>query len=189
MRRLTPLILLLGLFLVSTASVNAFECRDRNSSQQSEINLATPDKPLYSGKGGQTFTGHLRVFVVEPTSRWRDQSNRTFNFAQLDLAVDQSISIPYQDSYTLNTSWDGSTVVYNDANDNFGDVTEDNIMVIAAVYDSIPQDAYSNPPSGDYFVAYYCVASAGATPGNPGSNQITGNFTHTVFVEEGATET
>ena len=58
-------------------------------------------------------------------------------------------------------------------------------MVVAAVFNSMKNVGYSKPPSGNPFDAFYIDAAAGATPGDPGSNQVTEEFTHTVFLEEG----
>jgi hypothetical protein len=129
------------------------------------------------GQSRTDYDGHLRVFVVEPVSRWENSASDPFDFAVIDFAYDENIYIT--ESFSEVIDWDGNTV-------GFGDVTSDNIMVIAALYNAEGHLAYAYPPSSNPFTAHYVDAAAVATPGNPGSNQVTTEYTHTVFVEEAA---
>ena len=74
---------------------------------------------------------------------------------------------------------DGNTITWN------GDITEDNVMVIAALFNPIAHQGYAYPPSTNSFPAYYVDAAAAATPGTIDYNTQTENYTHTVFIEEG----
>jgi hypothetical protein len=123
------------------------------------------------------YTGKVRVYMVEPESRWNDYSGRPYHFGFLDLAIDSSIAI--QDSTTMHL-----TIPWNAAEAGYPGITESNIMAIATVFNSTPHTAYSDPPAGSPFTAYYTEAAASATPGNPGSNLADESQTHTVFMEE-----
>jgi thiol-disulfide isomerase/thioredoxin len=117
------------------------------------------------------YTGHLRVYVVEPVSRWKDNNGEPYHFGFLGFAFNDDISIGPQDTLQKSLTWNG-------------DVTEANVMVIAVVSNSEQHQEYASPPSDKPFKAYYTDATAAATPGNTGYNKVTTGFTHTVFVEE-----
>jgi hypothetical protein len=118
------------------------------------------------------YQGHLLIYVTEPLSRWNMQNQQPYHFASLGLADDEDLSIPYQETYTKSITWNG-------------DVTETNVMVMAAVFNPEPHSAYAYPPASNLFEAHYVDAAAAATPGNTSYNTVNVNFTHTVFVEEG----
>lgn len=117
-----------------------------------------------------SYTGRLRVYVVEPVSRWNMYNGQPYHFGFLGFAVNEQISI--EDTYQKSVTW-------------AGDISESNAMVMAVVFNSEPHQGYAHPPSGHPFTAYYTDATAAATPGNTGYNTVTTGFTHTVFVEEG----
>ncbi|MCK5261102.1 MAG: PKD domain-containing protein [Thermoplasmatales archaeon] len=108
------------------------------------------------------YTGHLRVYVVEIVSRWKDSGNADYNHGFLDYAFNQDISIPAGESFTANTVWDGSSW-------NNPDITMDNIQVILAVFNSEWHQGYADPPSGDPFDAYYNDETIAATPSASGA--------------------
>ena len=82
----------------------------------------------------EEYDGHLRVYIVEPESRWNDAQGHPYHFGALALPIDKSLAIPQSqpcqlgDTYTFTKTWFGAL-------NGFGDITEDNIMVIAAVFD------------------------------------------------------
>jgi hypothetical protein len=117
------------------------------------------------------YNGHLRIYIVEPESRWEDYTGVPYHFGFIDYAFDNTISINYLETYEDTIFWSG-------------DVTEDNVQVIAALFNSQPNLGFSNPPENKPFEAYGVDASATATPGNIGYNTVTEEFTHTVFIEE-----
>jgi thiol-disulfide isomerase/thioredoxin len=124
------------------------------------------------------YQGHLRIYIVEPVSRWNNNDRNPYHFGFLDFAFDDTIQIPYGESYHDSIVWDASEA-------GFSDVTEDNIMVIAAIFNPQSNRGYANPPIGNKFNAHYVDASAGALLGDTGSNMVNDEFTHSVFVEEG----
>jgi len=77
---------------------------------------------------------HIRVYIVEPTSRWNDIQGNPYHFGALDIPVDRALAMPQADIQSLGDTtvikrtWMGSLW-------NFGDISEDNIMVIAALFD------------------------------------------------------
>ena len=127
------------------------------------------------------YTGWVRLYVVEPAARWKDDNGNAYHFGFLDFALDSGIVLPNLSRYHRSLTWDASSAGWSN-------VTEENVMVIAAIFNSEPHQAYSDPPSGNPFWAYYVDATAAAEPGSADSNNTTPSSTHTVFVEE-ATKT
>jgi len=124
---------------------------------------------------GNQYKGRLRVYVVEIESRWEMENRQPYHYALLDFAYNGELSINYLDTFEDTINWQG-------------DVKEDNVIVMAAVFNPEPHKNYADPPIGRPFNAHYVDAAAGATPGNNDSNVRNEEFTHTVFCEEG-TET
>lgn len=121
---------------------------------------------------------YFRIYLVEPVSRYKDDQNHSYEFGFLDWPLIDTLDIADQSVWEDSVDWDASSA-------GFGSISEDNIMAIAVAFtrDSVLADAY--PGNGYYYFAFYADAAAGATPGTPGKNESYGNFTHTVFAEEG----
>lgn len=126
---------------------------------------------------GSLYEGYLRVYIVEPVSRWDNKDRNSFHFGFLDFAFDDTLSIEYLGTFSDTFIWNGDQAGY-------GNIKESNIMVIAAVFDQESYQGYADPPFSNPFEAHYVDASAGAIPSNTGYNTVTEDFTHTVFVEE-----
>ena len=76
-----------------------------------------------------TYAGHLHTYVTEINSRWSVLGHQ-YHFAMIgDPAFDKNVNVPGGDTSHQTTTWDGNDY-------GFGDITEDNIMVIATVFDS-----------------------------------------------------
>lgn len=105
------------------------------------------------------YGGQLRVYVVEPVSRWDDYDGNPYHYGFLDLAMDERLSIECNDSYNKQVTWDAQQIGYDN-------VEEQNIMVIAAIFN--PKGKISFPPFSFPFIAHYVDAAAAATPGTTG---------------------
>jgi hypothetical protein len=123
------------------------------------------------------YQGMLRVYIVEPESRWNNYDGDPYHFGFLDFAYNNAVSIDYLDTYETTLEWRASEA-------GFSDVQEDNIMVIAALFDPEIHKAYAYPPFNNPFEAHYVDATAGATPGNTDSNIRNEEFSHTTLIEE-----
>jgi len=158
---------MLLIFSYTTIAIEAYsEYREGNESYTSNIEESLP------------YQGHLRIYVVEPESRWDNYDDEPYHYGFLNFAFNDVISINYLDTFSETIIWNGGEVGY-------GDIQENNIMIIAAIFNPEIKQAYAEPPSKAAFESHYVDASAGATPGNAGSNIVNENFTHTVFAEEG----
>ena len=118
------------------------------------------------------YTGTLRVYIVEIESRWRMENRQPYHYAFLDYAYYDELSIPYLETFEENMNWQG-------------DVTYNNVIVLAAVFNSNSEQRYADPPLGRPFDAYFVDAAAGAHPDETNENVNDGGFTHTVFCEVG----
>jgi len=141
-------------------------------SQQNEIKVQNQNELQIEKITSPGYTGHLRVYIVEPVSRWNNYNQEPYHFGFLGFAFNENISIDQQATFQKSITWNG-------------DVTESNVMVIVVVSNSQQNKGYADPPRKNPFGAYYNDATAAATPGHIGYNTVTTNFTHTVFVEEG----
>lgn len=149
------------LFILSSAmSIVGASARSLQQTDSSQTTTGTP------------YQGHIRIYVTEPTSRWNMFNKEPYHFGSLGLADDEDLSIQYQDTFSKSITWTG-------------DVQENNVLVMAAVFNQEPNTTYAYPPSKNPFEAHYVDAAAAAAPGNTSYNTVNENFTHTVFVEEG----
>jgi len=103
----------------------------------------------------EEYNGQIRAYIVEPISRWNDRDGNPYHFGVLDIPLDRSLSLPYNNNaypHPLDGRSDSTyefTRIWIGALHGFGDITKDNIMVIAAVFDKNNDQA---------------IASSAATP-------------------------
>ena len=160
----SSLIIFLIILMITSSTIGVNNTKN-NDKALSSLNMA--DSIPYDG--------YLRIYIVEPDSRWNMEDGAPYTNGFLDYAFDDTISIDYLETYEDTISWKG-------------DVTEDNVIVMAAIFNQQANLRYSNLPNADKikpFEAYPVEASAAATPGTIGYNTVTEDFTHTVFIEEG----
>ena len=114
------------------------------------------------------YPGTLRVYVIELVSTiWTDFNGNPYYHAFLDFVWDQSIDIDAGDAFEDNKIWDGAAAGYPN-------IEQDNLQVILAVFDDEPHQAYSKPPNGNPFWAYYVdetIAAFGAIKGKLASGE------------------
>jgi thiol-disulfide isomerase/thioredoxin len=121
---------------------------------------------------GSEYEGHLRIYIVEIDSRWTMENGAPYEYALFDFAFDNTIEIPYLDTYEDTITWQG-------------DIEEDNVLILAAIFNPKPHQKYADPPLGRPFDAFYVDASAGVHPGETESSVKNEEFTHTVLCEVG----
>lgn len=133
----------------------------------------------------ETYAGTVRVYVAEINGRWPHENGLVFHNAFLAFALREEFVLGESDSLTWYTEWDGHD--YFDAEGRpFDDIQEDNIVVFAAVFNADGYPGYSDPPSGNEFAVHEIDACTEAIPGRAGYNLVTGQFTHSVLVEDGS---
>jgi len=166
---------IIGVCIVATLILTSFTTMATQNEKNNNINNR---KNIISYLDDIPYTGFIKIYVVEKTSRWRDADNKPYHYALLDFAYEQEITLEYLEGKNIDVVWKGEEAGFSHLNEN-------NLMVIAAVFNSVPNIKYAYPPSRNPFNAYYVDASAGASSGTTGYNIQKENFTHTVFVEEG----
>jgi len=120
-----------------------------------------------------TYEGKLKIYVVEPESRWNNYDEDPYHYALIDFAYDEEITV--NESLNFDVAWNPGLI---------SNVDENNLMVIATVFNGTPHQQYAygeNYP----FDAHYVDATAASSPDKKGYNRVTEEFTHTVFAEEG----
>lgn len=100
------------------------------------------------------------------------ENRQPYHYALLDFAYNNQLSIRYQQTYENTFHWSG-------------DVAEDNVIVMAALFNPESKRNYADPPLGRPFNAYPVDAAAAVHPGETGQNAVTEGFSHTVFCEVG----
>lgn len=172
--RLSTAVLILTLIAVSAFA------------DQAQDNLACPaEQPVILPEGTNialsesdraAYTGTLRIYIVEPTSRWYAYDNRKYEMGFLEFATVEPLNLATDEVYQNTYYWSGAT--------NGWLVYDTNIMAIAVVFTSQGQTADAYPPNGYFFTAYYADAAAGAEPDQIAESYVGGSWTHSAFVEE-----
>ena len=128
-------------------------------------------------KAGEDYTGTLRIYMVEPVSRWTDGLGLAYHYGFLDFALETELDIKDLGSFEQVVNW-------NSVGSGFDRVDPTNMMAIAVIMNSdyVLRDAF---PGFDYwFHAHFVDAVASSSPGVPGNSIPSGGFTHRVFVEQ-----
>ncbi len=98
------------------------------------------------------YGGHLRVYVVEVVSSqgWLDIHGVPYTHAFLDYVFDVDLTVGVGGSVSDSVVWDGYA--------EFPDLVQHNVMVIAAVFNDVPNTNYAYPPDLNPFDAFYVDA-------------------------------
>ena len=130
--------------------------------------VTTAGQSTGNPSGRESYDGTLRVYVTELVGRWNDPDNDAYHNAFLAFAIREEFSIGSSDTLTWYTVWDGHDY-FDDSGQSFGDLAEDNVKVIAAVFNGDGYTGYSDPPDTFCdFTVNEVDAAAGATCGSPG---------------------
>jgi hypothetical protein len=167
-KKLVISLILIGIILLSyttTATFSIIEEKNLNETNSTNLSENLP------------YEGNLRIYIVEPESRWNNYDNEPYHYGFLDYAFNDKISINYLETYD-------DTIIWNGNQNGYGDIQDDNIIVLAAIFNPEINIAYSRPPIQDKFESHFVDAAAGAKPGETDSNIKNDNFTHSVFIEE-----
>ena len=115
-----------------------------------------------NNNASSTYTGHIHVYVteVESSMGWLDTEDHPYSFPLLDYAINQNISVAGTSEWTDTRTWNGHEHTDGYGHD-FGSIQYGNIEVIAVVYNAQPHQAFSDPPSGNPFTAYWVDDTAG----------------------------
>lgn len=105
-----------------------------------------------------TYTGYLRVYLTEIISRWVnpykafDGNTKPYHFGFIDYFVEKDISISGKSNATFSDRKKLTDFAVSD-------LVPEEIMIIAVIFNSQAVTAFSNPPDGNEFDAYYADAA------------------------------
>ncbi len=173
------LVLILALFCLMVASASG-ESAPSTLIQRPAIGLEESAQPQVASPDRDSYHGFLRIYIEEPVSRYRDYTNKNYNFGFLGFAVNQAITV--NDGEVLT-----DTVIWNVGS--FGAVSQTNIEAIAVVATAEGVPAFSSPRQHISLYGLLCDAAASSKPGIVGIDDATGSYTHTVFLEEATSST
>ena len=111
------------------------------------------------------YEGYLKIYVVkiESSMGWHDTGDIPYAFAFLDYAFDATITVDGKSSFKKEIIWNGNEHS-NGYGETFSQITSDNTMVVAAVFNSERHQGYAVPPNEAPFDAYYVDDVAAAIP-------------------------
>jgi len=114
------------------------------------------------------FDGKIRIYITEISSRWNDQQGEQYHYAALDILVDKSLkAVSLDKSNTQQTNTLNTITVTKWWS---GDITKDNCMVIATVFDKDTD---------------YAIQTASAKPADKSNNDIsTKSYTKLLVTNE-----
>ena len=114
-------------------------------------------------EGNLPYFGKLRSYVTEIVSRWNDNFGNPYNFGFLDYAVNKMVILMPKKTKTITGTFDGTA---NHGNQTFGDITQDNIMVISAISNWIPHYrlGYQSDQYTQKYFAFFVDQATAATP-------------------------
>jgi hypothetical protein len=95
------------------------------------------------------YNGHLHVQVTEVNSTWwKDKFGKWYTFEFKDYAINEDVTLSAGGTWSDSVNWDGCD--HNDKDEvprYFSHITQDNIMVIAAIFDK-DNDKYVDETAG-----------------------------------------
>ena len=114
-------------------------------------------------EGIRPYFGKCRSYVTEIVSRWNNNLGNPYHFALLDYAVNKYVYLSPKNTATITGTFDGNT---NHGNQTFADITEDNIMVVSALFNWQPhyRTGYQSDQYNQKYFAYFVDQATAATP-------------------------
>jgi hypothetical protein len=174
--KITSLGLCLIMILTILPTITAFNIDQIHQ----KLNTTNYEEKYYpSDLSDNEYDGHIRVYVVEIESRWNNNDDEPYHYGFLDFALNEDFSLHNEEDIYNNT------IIWESKWAGYPIIELENILVIAAIFNSEENIGYSEPPNGNPFDAYYVDATAAAKLRETGTNTDTDNFTHTVLIEEG----
>jgi hypothetical protein len=145
--------------------------RNFSPADDNQIDRTPADRGIYSGT--------VRVYIVEPVSRYRDYGGVNYEFGALDIPFDSIVDFEYQDSFSRTITWTA-------ADGNVSSINETNIAAQVVIFNPEGFLTSSDTAGGNdhNFIAHYADGCAYAEAGHTGTHNPDASNTHTVFLEE-----
>ena len=88
-----------------------------------------------TNNAGSSYSGHLHAYVTEIESRWYDYSVTKYDFSMIGYAFNKNINVGASNTWSETVTWNGGSHGY-------GNIVEDNIMIVASVFN--PNSKYAD---------------------------------------------
>jgi hypothetical protein len=111
--------------------------------------------------GDSSYSGILRVYVVEIVSRYLDYDGNRYPYGFLDFAIESNVNVPSGQSETESASWDGAEVSDGLGND-FGDIDPNNMVVFAVLFNGDTAKPWERIPESSKTLDLHWVDEAAA---------------------------
>ena len=108
------------LFILLTLNVQT-SAEEQSTFHQQEIQPTQPQTT------SAPYEGYLRIYIIEPSSRWTMYDNRSYHNGFIDFAQQEALSIDYQETQQNTITWQGN-------------ITENNVQVIAEIFNLVLVD-------------------------------------------------
>lgn len=108
-----------------------------------------------------SYSGVLRVYVVEIVSRYLDYDGNRYPYGFLDFAIESNVNVPAGQSKTESTSWDGAEVTDGLGN-NYGDIDPKNMVVFAVLFNGDTAKPWERIPESSKTLDLHWVDEATA---------------------------
>jgi hypothetical protein len=116
-----------------------------------------------TNEGSFPYFGKIRSFVTEIESRWMDNTDKPYGFAFLDYAINKFVFLMPNSPKTITGVFDG----YADHEGNtYGDISQDNIQVVSAIYHWIPElkDGYQGSQYSQKYLSFAVDQATASVP-------------------------
>lgn len=134
-----------------------------NSSVTWEGNAKLTISITIQNQGSRPYFGKCRSYVTEIVSRWNNNVGDPYHFALLDYAVNKYVFLLPKTTKVVQGTFDGNA---NHGNQTFQDITQDNIMVISALFNWLPhyRAGYQGSQYNQKYFAHFVDQTTAATP-------------------------
>ena len=114
-------------------------------------------------EGNLPYFGKCKSYVTEIVSRWNNNFGNPYHFALLDYAVNKYVFLLPENTEIITGSFDGNV---NHGNQTFADITQDNIMVVSALFNWQPhyRTGYQSNQYNQKYFAYFVDQATAVIP-------------------------
>ena len=115
-----------------------------------------------------SYSGTLRVYIVEIISRYLNYDGNHSTFGFLDFAINADVEVLSGQTETEAATWDGASVS-DDLGNDFGDIQPDNIIIFATISNGNRATALDRHPQSSMVLNLYFIDDATAAHLTTGS--------------------
>ncbi len=167
-------LILASAFAATATEINVSRVAETLESSNSP---GTPADAIMVQSPQDTYSGTLRLYVVERFSRYPNSDGVPHDNGFLDFATIENFTVADGETWESNIAWDASP---------YNGVIPSRMRAMAAILNQETFLGDSDPGSERDFTGNRVDAAASAFIGTPGFNETGPSYTHTIFIEEGS---